>query len=211
MAKLYFRYGTVNSAKTLSLLTTAYNYRQANKKVLLLKPEIDTRFGPDLIKTRAGLEAKADLLIPAVGPMEFPALDDVSAILVDEAQFAPPEVIDQLHKIVHACTYKPYQRVGIPVLCYGLRTDFRRLMFPGAQRLMELADSIEEIKTICSYCLHKAVFNLKIRDGQPVTDGPTVELGGTELYLPVCGSCYDHQYSPAPARKILRPMVSRPS
>ena len=200
MAKLYFRYGTVSSAKTLNLLAVAHNYRLQGKKVLLLKPEIDTRFGPDVIKTRAGLEARADILIPSMGTVTLPAMDDVTCVLVDEAQFASTEVIDQLYSVAHACTYPPYNRKGIPVICYGLRTDFRRLLFPASQRLMELADSIEEIKTVCTYCLRKATFILKIRDGQPVLDGPTVELGCEERYLPVCGSCYDAQFSPGGKR-----------
>lgn len=200
MAKLYFRYGTVSSAKTLNLLSVAHNYRQQGKKVLLLKPEIDTRFGRDVIKTRAGLEATADILIPPLGPVTLPPMDDVTCVLVDEVQFASTEVIDQLYALAHACTYAPYNRKGVPVICYGLRTDFRRLLFPASQRLMELADSIEEIKTVCTHCLRKATFNLKIRDGQPVLDGPTVELGCEERYLPVCGSCYDAQFSPCGKR-----------
>lgn len=200
MPKLYFRYGTVSSAKTLNLLAVAHNYRQQNKKILLLKPEIDTRFGPDVIKARAGLEAKADILIPATGAVRLPAMDDITCVLVDEVQFASTEVIDQLYCVAHACTYPPYNRKGVPVICYGLRTDFRRRLFPAAQRLMELADSIEEIKTVCTYCLRKATFNLKIRAGQPVLDGPTVELGCEERYLPVCGSCYDAEFSPGGKR-----------
>jgi len=190
MAKLYFRYGTVGSAKTLNLLAVAHNYRQQNKKVLLLKPEIDARFGKDIIKTRAGLEAPADIVAPTQGPFTVPDLNSVVCILVDEAQFLSLEAIDQLHAIAHACTYPPYNRDGVPVICYGLRTDFRRHLFPASQRLMELADSIEEIKTICTFCLRKAVFNLKLCGGQPTLEGPSVELGCEEKYLPACAACY---------------------
>ena len=194
MAKLYFRYGTVGSAKTLNLLAVAHNYRQQNKRVLLLKPEIDTRFGRDVIKTRAGMEAKADILVPASGPIDMLDLHDVVCLLVDEAQFLSVAAVDQLHNAAHACTYQPYNRDGVPVICYGLRTDFRRQLFPAAQRLLELADSVEEIKTICHYCLRKAVFNLKIRDGHATLDGPTVELGCEEKYFPVCARCYSYQH-----------------
>jgi len=198
MAKLYFRYGTVGSAKTLNLLAVAHNYRQQNKRVLLLKPEIDTRFGKDIIKTRAGLETKADILVPASGPIDILDLNDVVCMLVDEAQFLSVEAIDQLHGAAHACTYPPYNRQGVPVICYGLRTDFRQQLFPASQRLMELADTIEEIKTICAFCLRKAVFNLKLCDGQPTMTGPAIELGCEEKYLPVCAACYAVKHGIAP-------------
>lgn len=193
MAKLYFRYGTVGSAKTLNLLAVAHNYKQQQKKVLLVKPEIDTRFGAHVIRTRAGLEAEADLIVPQHEPFDFPDLAGVVCVLVDEVQFMPSAVIDRFYNLAHACTYPPYNRPGIPVICYGLRTDFRRQLFPAAQRLMELADTIEEIKNVCTFCLHKATFNLKMRDGQPIIDGPAIELGCEELYLPVCGSCYEEK------------------
>lgn len=187
MAKLYFRYGTVASAKTLNLLAVAHNYRQQNKRVLLFKPEIDTRFGRDVIKTRAGLEMEADALIPAADTFNPPDLAGAVCVLVDEVQFVPLTVIDQLHDIAHCAP-------GIPVICYGLRTDFRRQLFPASQRLLELADSIEEIKTICHFCLRKAVFNLKLLDGRPTLSGPTVALGAEEKYLPVCANCYAAQH-----------------
>lgn len=187
MAKLYFRYGTVSSAKTLNLLAVAHNYRQQNKRVLLFKPEIDTRFGRDVIKTRAGLQAEADALIPATEEFNVPDLAGAVCVLVDEVQFVPAPAIDVLHDIAHT-----YPR--IPVICYGLRTDFRRQLFPASQRLFELADSIEEIKTICHFCLRKAVFNLKLLNGRPTLDGPTVELGAEEKYLPVCAGCYAAQH-----------------
>ena len=200
MAKLYFRYGTVGSAKTLNLLAVAHNYRQQGKKVLLLKPEIDVRFGKDIIKTRAGLESPADVLVPAAGQCRLPELNDVICLLVDEAQFLSVEAIDQLHCVAHACTYPPYNRTGIPVICYGLRTDFRRQLFPASQRLLELADAIEEIKTICAFCLRKAVFNLKLSSGGPTLAGPSIELGCEEKYLPVCASCYAVKHGIAPNR-----------
>lgn len=186
MAKLYFRYGTVSSAKTLNLLAVAHNYRQQGKRVLLLKPEVDTRFGAGIIRTRAGLEMPADILVPAFLPAPIKDLVGVACLLVDEAQFLDPSAIEQFHGIANISPQ-------IPVICYGLRTDFRRQFFPASRRLMELADTIEEIKTTCNFCLRKAVFNLKLRDGRPTISGPTVELGCEETYLPVCANCYETQ------------------
>ena len=126
MAKLYFRYGTMDSAKSLNLLAVAHNYRKQGKRVLLMKPRLDIRFGATKISSRAGLEADADLMIDedtTLDPREFAGLD---CILVDEAQFLPPAVIEDLRRI----TVDP----GVPVICYGLRTDFRTKLFPGAQR-----------------------------------------------------------------------------
>lgn len=188
MAKLYFRYGTVGSAKTLNLLAVAHNYRQQGKTVLLVKPAVDTRFGLDIIKTRAGLEMPADVLAPLDGPLVLPALDGVACVLVDEAQFLRAADIDELRRATFA---------GVPVICYGLRTDFRRNAFPAATRLFEVADSIEEVKTTCNFCLRKAVFNLKLLDGKATLQGPAVELGCEEKYLPACAWCYDEQHRQA--------------
>lgn len=188
MAKLYFRYGTVGSAKTLNLLAVAHNYRQQGKRVILAKPAVDNRFGLGVIKTRAGLEMLADKIIPAAGTWAFDSLDNCACILVDEAQFLRPTDIDIFYRAVHG----PH---SVPVICYGLRTDFRTDSFPAAKRLFELADSIEEIKTTCHYCLRKAIFNLKLVDGKPTKDGPSVELGCEEKYLPACAGCYEHQHN----------------
>lgn len=185
MAKLYFRYGTVGSAKTLNLLAVAHNYRQQGKEVLLVKPALDTRFGKNVIKTRAGLEVNADLLAPSSGAIVLPPLDGVACVLVDEAQFLCASHVDQLRNVASS---------GVPVICYGLRTDFRRHAFPAATRLFEIADSIEEVKTTCHFCLHKAVFNLKLLNGKPTLSGPSVELGAEEKYLPACALCYDAQH-----------------
>jgi len=179
MAKLYFRYGTVNSAKTLNLLAVAHNYQQQEKLVIIAKPKIDDRFGATKIKSRTGLEKEADILIEYGTPLNIPYAD---CILIDEAQFLHPSVVDRLHDLA--------KTRDIPVICYGLRTDFRRTLFEGSMRLLELADSIEEIKTTCTYCNRKAVFNLKLSDGVPTLLGPSIELGAEEKYLPVCANCY---------------------
>lgn len=187
MAKLYFRYGVVGSAKTLNLLAVAHNYRQQKKNVLLLKPAIDTRFGVGVIATRAGLSAKADIVVPESGEFLTPDLKTISCLLVDEAQFLPIRAVEVLHAIAHG--------QNVPVICYGLRTDFRLELFPAAKRLFELADTIEEIKTTCTDCDKKAVFNLKMCDNHPMLDGPTVELGCEEKYLPVCAQCYQMRHA----------------
>ena len=189
MAKLYFRHGTVGSAKTLNLLAVAHNYRQQGKKVLLLKPDMDTRFGKGHIKSRAGLQTEADVLVGPTTDLMSLNFENVSCILVDEAQFLGMEHIDQLREIA-------YEK-NIPVICYGLRTDFRTKLFPGSLRLMEVADSIEEVKATCFYCNRKSIMNLKHVDGKATIEGPTVQLGAEETYLPVCFSCYRQQLNQA--------------
>lgn len=182
MAKLYFRYGAVGSAKSLNLLAVAHAYRQQGKDVFLMKPEIDVRFGAQEIASRAGLSKDADLLLTDKTILPLEALQKTFCVLVDEAQFLSPYVINQLRQMTLT--------LNIPVICYGLRTDFRGELFPGAKRLLEIADAIEEVKTTCYYCNRKAVFNLKLLDGQPTLQGPTVELGAEEKYHPACPSCY---------------------
>ncbi len=183
MAKLYFRYGTMDSAKTLDLLSVAHNYRKQGKRVLLVKPRLDTRFGANTIASRSGLSAEADLLVDdttRLDPAEFAGID---CVLVDEAQFLPPRVVDELRRI----TIRP----GVPVICYGLRTDFQTRLFPGSARLMELADAIEEVKVTCQYCGRKATCNLRLVDGRAALDGPSVLLGADEQYVPVCWAHWD--------------------
>jgi thymidine kinase len=183
VAKLYFRYGTMDSAKSMNLLAVAHNYRKQGKRVLLVKPRLDSRFGNCKISSRSGLEATADVLIDedtVLDPREFAGLD---CVLVDEAQFLPPAVIEDLRRI----TVDP----GVPVICYGLRTDFRTRLFPGAQRLMELADRIEEVKVTCQYCAKKAICNLRFVNGTPTVRGPQIQLGADEQYSPVCWNHYD--------------------
>ncbi len=182
MAKLYFRYGTVGSAKTLNLLAVAHNYERQGKRVIVLKPAVDTRFGASRVASRAGLDRQADLLLEPETGLPTTLFDSCHCILVDEAQFVSAFVIDQLREITAAR--------DIPVICYGLRNDFRTRLFEGSRRLLELADSIEELKTTCAYCNRKAVFNLKSVDGKPTLDGPSQTLGCEELYLPACHTHY---------------------
>lgn len=189
MAKLYFRHGTVGSAKTLNLLAVTHNYRQQGKKVFLIKPELDVRFGKDVVRSRAGLEMKADLLVAPQTNLLKCDFKGISCVLVDEAQFLQEAHIDQLRHVTLVN--------DVPVICYGLRTDFRTHFFAGSRRLMELADSIEEIKTTCYFCERKAIFNLKHINGVACVEGPSVQLGAEELYYPVCYSCYQQELNKA--------------
>lgn len=181
MAKLYFRHGTMDSAKTLNLLAVAHNYRSQGKRVLLLKPRLDDRFGAAAIRSRAGIEAHADLLVDPDTVLDPAAFRGIDCVLVDEAQFLSSAVIDQLRALTHG---------GPPIICYGLRTDFRTHLFEGSRRLLELADSIEEVKVTCQFCNRKAIFNLRLQGDRAELDGPQIELGGNDRYAPACFGCY---------------------
>ncbi len=183
MAKLYYRHGAMGSAKTLNLLAVRHNYELQGKKVILIKPAVDIRFGNDLIHSRAGLEHHADILVEADTVLNYKDFEGMSCVLVDECQFLSEFLVEQLRDITRA--------LNIPVIAYGLRTDFRTRLFEGSKRLMELADSIEEVKTTCFFCNRKAVFNLRHdADGNALLDGPTILLGTEEFYSPTCYKCY---------------------
>jgi len=187
MAKLYFRYGTVGSAKTLNLLAVAHNYRQQGKKILLFKPDLDNRFGKEHIRSRAGLEMVADVLVGTETNLFSIDYTGINCILVDEVQFIAPHHIEQLREIT--------LQKDIPIICYGLRTDFKTKLFEGAHRLLELADSIEEVKATCHFCNRKSILNLRHIDGVACFDGPVVQLGTDERYYPTCYSCYKDEIS----------------
>lgn len=189
MAKLYFRHGSMGSAKTLLLLAVAHNYRAQGKAVLILKPALDDRFGREKVRSRAGIEKDADMLIEHDTLLNFDDFEGISCVLVDEVQFLSPDFIDQLREL---------SRVkDIPVICYGLRTNFKTYLFDGSKRMMELADSIEEIKTTCYYCNSKAIMNLKHVNGLATNEGPAIQLGAEESYFPVCYKCYVAQLEKA--------------
>lgn len=183
MAKLYFKYGAMGSSKTAQALITRFNYMELGMSVWLIKPSVDTRDGADVIKSRIGLEARAQVITPEqdiVAEYQKQAKQDV--IIADEAQFFTPAQIDQLRQLV--------DEEDIPVLCFGLRTDFLTHFFPGAQRLMELADSLTEIKTVCA-CGRKATVNARIdASGRIITQGDQVFLGGNDSYVAMCHKCW---------------------
>jgi len=183
MAKLYFKYGAMGSSKTAQVLITKFNYEERGMSVWLIKPSADTRDGADIIKSRIGLSERAYVISPSTNIIEeFDRLGHTDVIIADEANFLTPSQIDQLREIV--------DEYNIPVLCFGLRTDFLTHTFPGSQRLLELADSITEIKTICS-CGSKAVVNARISpDGKVITEGSQVMLGGNESYVAMCHKCW---------------------
>ena len=185
MAKLYFRHGAMGSAKTLNLLAVAHNYKQQGKNVFLIKPKLDIRFGIEKIRSRAGLETKADLLVTPKSIVDVEALKNVHCILVDEVQFLSSTLIEQLRDISI--------QLDIPVICYGLRTDFKSFLFEGSKRVMELADTIEELKTTCNFCNKKAIMNLKHVNGVAAVTGPSIQLGAEEMYYPACYKCYRDQ------------------
>ena len=185
MAKLYFKYGAMGSSKTAQALITKYNYEENDMKVWLLKPSADTRDGVNILRSRIGLEAQVDIMAPAANIYDRYRENHAGrcdAVIVDECQFLTPEQIDQLRALV--------DDYNVPVMCFGLRTDFQTKLFPGSRRLMEIADAIQEIKTICD-CSAKATVNARIdSDGYIVTEGAQVVLGGNDSYIAMCHRCY---------------------
>ena len=183
MAKLYFKYGAMGSSKTAQALIAKYNYEENDMKVWLIKPSADTRDGVTVLRSRIGLEAQCEVMAPETDVfVRFQSYEGhCDVVIVDECQFLTPEQIQQLRAIV--------DEYNIPVLCFGLRTDFQTRLFPGSMRLMELADCIEEIKTMCD-CGAKATVNARINDGYIVTEGAQVVLGGNDCYIAMCHRCY---------------------
>ena len=186
MAKLFFKYGTVFSAKSLNLIATAHNYETQGKRVLLLIPKIDTRSGGN-VASRAGLNLPAELVavdtnIMNIFEKHLKQKEVIDCVLVDEAQMLTEKHIEELRDIVDA--------YNTPVICYGLRVSYTTRMFDASKRLFELSDKLEEIKTICWYCNHKATHNLKLKDGKPEYEGNPIEIGGLEKFLPVCYTCF---------------------
>lgn len=183
MAKLYFKYGAMGSSKTAQALITRFNYMELGMSVWLIKPSTDTRDGADIIKSRIGLEAVAQIITPEQDIIEeYKRQGRHDVIIADEAQFFTPQQIEQLRELV--------DEEDLPVLCFGLRTDFLTHFFPGAQRLMELADSLTEIKTVCA-CGRKATVNARIDgNGRIITQGDQVFLGGNDSYVAMCHKCW---------------------
>ena len=183
MSKLYFRYGAMNCGKTTNLLQVAHNYEERGMRVLLLKPSIDTKANTK-VSSRIGVEREVDhLVLPDENLKGYLSLikDKTECIIVDEAQFLTEKQVDELF-IFSKLT-------SIPVICYGLRADFRSELFPGSKRLFELADNIEELYTICR-CGKKARFNARIVDGKFTLEGSQVAIDGEVNYESLCGKCY---------------------
>ncbi len=188
MAKLYFRYGAMNSGKTTLLLQTCYNYKENNMKAIIVKPSIDTK-GKTKIVSRIGVEKEVDLLIDKKDNL-FEIVKNkykkVNCILVDEAQFLTREQVNECMQIVI--------NLNIPVICYGLRTDFLTNGFEGSTRLLEIAHTIEEMKTICK-CGSKAIYNARYENGKFITKGTQVAIDGEKniTYVSMCAKCYEKE------------------
>lgn len=187
MAKLYFKYGAMGSSKTAQALITKFNYEERNMRVWLIKPAIDNRDGEGVVYSRIGLSAPCDTVSATDDIFEMFRADrsDVDVVIADECQFFTSAHVEQLRRIVDEC--------AIPVMCFGLRADFMCHLFEGSKRLFELADSIAEIKTICS-CGEKAIINARL-DGQMnvVTEGTQIMLGGNESYIAMCHKCWQRK------------------
>ena len=185
MAKLYFKYGAMGSSKTAQALITKYNYEENDMSVWLIKPSADIRDGAGILRSRIGLQANVEIMTPETDIyklFQVTRLGKCDVIIVDECQFMTPGQIEQLRYIVND--------FNVPVMCFGLRTDFQTRLFPGSMRLMELADKIQEIKTICD-CGAKATVNARIdANGHIVTEGAQVVLGGNDAYIAMCHRCY---------------------
>jgi len=185
MAKLYFKYGAMGSSKTAQALITKYNYEERGLRVWLLKPSADVRDGRLTVMSRIGLQAPA---LPVSPEMDIRALyqarGDVDVVIVDECQFLTEAQINQLRELV--------DERNLPVMCFGLRTDFQTKLFPGSRRLLEIADEITEIKTMCE-CGKKATVNARIdSEGYVITEGAQVFLGGNDSYIAMCHRCWRH-------------------
>ncbi|RNB59363.1 thymidine kinase [Brevibacillus gelatini] len=181
-AKLYFKYGQMNASKSILLLTTAHNYEKSGKKVMVFTPEIDIRFGKGKVTSRVGVSRDAIPIQPKTDVYSLIEENMPDCVLVDEIQFVDPIHIQQLAEVV--------DRLNIPVICYGLLKDFRNQLFKGSQAILCMADKIEEIKTVCSYCNRKATHILKFKDGIPVYTGKVIELGIEDVYKSVCRQHY---------------------
>ena len=183
MAKLYFKYGAMGSSKTANALITKFNYEERGMKVWLIKPALDDRNGVTKVHSRIGIQADAFVVSPEIDLVrEYEAREGIHAIIADECQFFTSEQIDQLRRIVDL--------YDVPVLCFGLRTDFMTNLFDGSRRLFEVADSITEIKTICT-CGKKAIVNARIDgDGRVLVEGGQILIGGNDAYVAMCHSCW---------------------
>lgn len=177
MAKLYFRYGAMGSSKTANALMVRYNYLERGCRVVMLKPAMEVRDGDHTLSSRIGLEAPCQTVEEFLRAFADHRFGGCDAVIVDEAQFLTARQVEELCRIV--------DEWNIPVICYGLRTDFQSHLFEGSRRLMELADVLEEIPTIC-WCGKKAHFNARIQNGRIVRTGEQVLIGGNETYTTLC-------------------------
>lgn len=186
MAKLYFKYGAMNSGKSIEIIKVAHNYEEQNKPVKIFTSAIDTRSKVGTIASRTGFEREA--IVIEEGTNLFKEIKQIPTklycILIDEAQFLKKHHILELAKVV--------DELNIPVMAFGLKNDFANELFEGSKYLLIYADKIEEIKTICWFCHRKATMNLRFHDGKAVYQGEQIQVGGNETYVPVCRKCYQN-------------------
>ncbi|CAM2792910.1 thymidine kinase [Fructilactobacillus fructivorans] len=184
MAQLFFRYGAMNSGKSIEIIKVAHNYEEQGKSVILMTSGVDTREKKGTIASRIGLTRKAlsinaDSDVLKMVKAEIEKRDEpISCVLVDEAQFLNKHHIFELTEVV--------DQLHIPVMAFGLKNDFQNKLFEGSKYLLLYADKIEEMKTICWFCEKKAIMNLRVHDGKPVYEGEQIFMGGNESYYPVC-------------------------
>lgn len=182
MSKIYFKYGTMGSSKTAQALITKFNYEEKDMKVLFYKPSIDNRDGENIAKSRIGLSAEANVLHPNDNIYElYKANTDYDVIIIDESQFLTEKQVDELVDIIID--------FNIPVLCFGLKTDFSSHLFPGSKRLLEVADSIQEIKSVCK-CGRKASINARLDGDKVLFEGEQIVIGGNDRYVSMCLKCW---------------------
>ncbi len=184
MAQLFFRYGSMNSGKSIEILKVAHNYEEQDKRVVLFTTAVDDRDGLGNISSRIGLSRPAHIIYDDTDIFQIVADLDYkpACVLVDEAQFMKKHHVIELARLV--------DQLGIPAMAFGLKNDFRNELFEGSQYLLIYADKIEEIKTICWFCHKKAIMNMRIQEGQPVYQGEQIQIGGNESYYPVCRKHY---------------------
>lgn len=192
MAKLIYYYGSMASSKTLRLLSTAYNFEEKGVQIMVLKPSLDTRDGDNIIRSRAGLERKCVMVdkgidlynaVKTYSNFLSTQFEQLKWVIIDECQFLTEKQVDELSDVV--------DNLGINVMCYGLRTDFRSKLFQGSKRLFEIADTIEEIKSTCECGNRKTSINARFdENGEIITDGNQVMIGGNETYTALCRKCW---------------------
>lgn len=194
MAQLFFRYGAMSSGKTIEILKVAHNYEAQHRQIALMTSSLDDRSGKGVVASRIGLHREA---VPIESDMDLFAYikklnqadeaqghGKLACVLIDEAQFLKRHHVLECARIV--------DELQIPVMCFGLKNDFQNHLFEGSENLLIFADKIEEMKTICHYCGHKATMNLRINNGKPVYEGEQVQIGGDESYYPTCRKHYFH-------------------
>lgn len=182
MAQLYFRYSTMNAGKSTEILKIAHNYEEQNKNALLFTPAIDDRYGIGKITSRMGFQRDAIICNSNTDMFNLTKEKNPDCVLVDEGQFLTRNQVISLTRIV--------DELNVPVIVYGLKNDYRNQFFEGSQSLMLFADKIEEIKAVCWHCHKKATMLIKYKDGNPVNEGPQIEIGGNDKYVSVCRKCY---------------------